>query len=114
LLIGIGYHRRGGKWDPIPTSIPNVKNFAKFLREHRGYTNIVVMTDEEEVEERYQPTKVNLRREIKAFGRGVQPGDRLVFYFAGHSDQMPCRTGSEEDGMDEGDCLSALSPVYVH
>lgn len=58
------------------------------------------MTDEEGVEERYQPTKFNLvrpfryfrlvsahpndsflqRREIKALGRGVQPGDRRVFY----------------------------------
>ena len=58
------------------------------------------MTDEDGVEERYQPTKSNLvrhflqtrpkpthpndsffqKREIKALGRGVQPGDHRVFY----------------------------------
>ena len=113
------------------------------LTESQGYTDITVMTDEEGVEERYQPTKSNLvrnfpqplptstapnntffqKREIRALSRQVQPGDRRVFYCtnlspptfgivnanlppqpldAGHSEQMPCRTGSEEDGMDEG------------
>ena len=113
------------------------------------------MTDEDDVEERYQPTKINLvrppptqprlestylndvflqRREIKALCRGVMPGDRRVFYcmfppstrftspalmlpqrlVAGHSDQMPCTTGSEEDGMDEGEqSRSSSSFTYV-
>ena len=66
------------------------------------------MTDEDGVEERYQPTKDNLvrpplprvcprsiypndafpqRREIESFGSGVQPGDRLVFYCTNLSSQ---------------------------
>jgi hypothetical protein len=32
------------------------------LLEHCGYTDIVLMTDEEGVEERYQPTEANLVR----------------------------------------------------
>jgi hypothetical protein len=84
LLIGIGYHKREGESDFIPTSTPNVKQLATFLRgerylpprlplthtttsrllEHCGYTDtdIVLMTDEEGVEERYQPTEANLVR----------------------------------------------------
>jgi len=70
------------------------------LTESQGYTDITVMTDEEGVEERYQPTKSNLvrnfpqplptspapnnpffqKREIRALSRQVQPGDRRVFY----------------------------------
>ena len=84
LLIGIGYHKQEGANDFIPTSTPNVKQLATFLRgerylpprlslahtttsrlpEHCGYTDtdIVLMTDEEGVEERYQPTEINLVR----------------------------------------------------
>lgn len=69
------------------------------------------MTDKEGVEPRLRPKKANLEREIRALGRGVRPGDRLVFYFAGHSDQIPCRTGSEEDNMDEA--LVALSGAKI-
>jgi len=38
LLVGIGYnyHKGSGKWDPIPTSIPNVKKLAAFLRGERS------------------------------------------------------------------------------
>ena len=70
------------------------------LTEFQGYSDITVMTDEEGVEERYQPTKSNLvrnlpqppptstnlnnpffqRREIRALGSNVQPGDHRVFY----------------------------------
>ncbi|KAF9652770.1 peptidase C14 [Thelephora ganbajun] len=115
LLIGISYHkgsgRPGEKLEPIPTSIPNVTKFAAFLKECCGFTNTVVMTDEDGVGKRYRPTKRNLKREIRALRRGVKPGDRLVFYFAGHSDQVPCKTGSEEDGMDE--VLVALGGLKI-
>ena len=121
LLVGISYNReRGGKWDPIPTSIPNVKKIEGFLKGERpllpsifvrshhtlmplgkcGYGDIVILTDEDGVEERYWPTKTNLvrplpgshpgstylnntflqEREIDVLCRGVEPGDRRVFY----------------------------------
>lgn len=32
LLIGISYYKARGSWEPIPTSIPNVKQFATFLK----------------------------------------------------------------------------------
>ena len=83
MLVGIGYRNRVGRegtaLDPIPTSIPNVRAFEKFLKgtcslsylipclshnatEFQDYTNIIVMTDEDGVEEKYQPTKDNLVR----------------------------------------------------
>jgi hypothetical protein len=71
---------------------------------------------------------------MKALSRGVKRGDRRLFYcmhlpfiaftatdadvtcqlVAGHSEQMPCLTGSEEDNMDEGKCPQTLSSFYPH
>ena len=83
LLIGIGYRNSEGEsvqeWGPIPTSIPNVKKFKTFLEgilsfsphtvpnfpslsAYWGYTDIVMMTDEDGVQERLLPTKINLVR----------------------------------------------------
>jgi hypothetical protein len=83
LLIGISYHKEEKGHDHIPTSIPNARKFATFLRgehtlppsilsrlrtvlppllEHCGYMDIVVMTDEEGGDIRLQPTKNNLVR----------------------------------------------------
>ncbi|KAF9787772.1 caspase domain-containing protein [Thelephora terrestris] len=104
LLVGISYRNWGGQeWGRLPTSIPNVKKFKDFLQGHRGYADaeITVMTDEDGVEERLQPTRANLKHQIEALRRGVKPGDRLIFYFTGHSSQSICRSGSEEDGLDE-------------
>jgi hypothetical protein len=33
--------------------------------------------------------------------QGVQPGDRVVFYFSGHGSQVPDWNGDEDDGVDE-------------
>ena len=73
--------------------------FHAFLGRY-GYTDIVIMTDEDGTEEKYRPTKKNLvrpisqphsgpaypndtflqQREIEALCHGVKPGDRRVFY----------------------------------
>lgn len=44
LLVGIGYNstKGSGKWDPIPTSIPNVKKLAAFLRGERSLSFMVL------------------------------------------------------------------------
>lgn len=114
LLVGICYDNQtegSEEFEPIPTSIPNVRKFKQFLQDYWGYTDITVMTDEDGVEENLQPTTHNLEREIKALSHGAKPGDRRVFYFSGHSDQLPCKTGSEEDGMDEA--LVALNGIKI-
>jgi hypothetical protein len=126
LLIGISYHKGEKGRDHIPTSIPNARKFAAFLRgehtlppsilsrlhtvlprrlEHCGYTDIVMMTDEEGGDIKLQPTKDNLvrpfprshpgftyannsfhqKREIRALTRGAMPGDRRVFYCMNYS-----------------------------
>ena len=87
LLVGISYpHGTEGndqELDPLPTSIPNVNMFKQFIQgelslsahcirdshrpfmlDHWGYTDIVVMTDEDGVEERMQPTRANLVRTL--------------------------------------------------
>ncbi|KAF9787770.1 caspase domain-containing protein [Thelephora terrestris] len=108
LLVGIGYPNGvegNGQavLDPIPTSIPNVKKFKEFIQDHWDYADadITVMTDEDGTEERLQPTEDNLMREIRGLCRRAEPGNRRIFYFSGHSGQLPCRTGTEEDGLDE-------------
>jgi hypothetical protein len=103
LLIGIAYRagtgRQGQTLEYIPTSVPNVRAFEKFLRgghslsspiisltyttpsrltESQGYTDITVMTDEEGVEEKYQPTKSNLVRNFpQPLPTSTDPNDAL-------------------------------------
>ena len=85
LLVGISYRNgtegNGYEWGPIPTSIPNVKKFKKFIKgefpppahntrsshgpfmlERWGYTNITVMTDKVGVKEKLRPTQANVVR----------------------------------------------------
>jgi len=84
LLVGIRYDCNEGaeEWGLIPTSFANVKRFAAFLKSEcflsscvfiyphhpfvllvrYEYTDIVIMTDEDGVEETYRPTKQNLVR----------------------------------------------------
>ncbi|KAG2009006.1 CasA protein, variant 3 [Coprinopsis cinerea AmutBmut pab1-1] len=47
------------------------------------------------------PTKDNILRELEKFTEDVKAGDRLFFFFAGHSMQEPTDAPDEEDGMDE-------------
>ena len=99
LLIGISYpHGTEGnsqKLDPIPTSIPNINMFKKFIQgefslsphctrnsyssfmlDHWGYTDIVVMTDDDGVERRMQPTRDNLVRPFpQLFQTTMYPSD---------------------------------------
>ena len=127
LLVGISYHSETESCcqdplGPIPTSIPTVKRLEAFLQgwfspsthdiigsqdhscslDYCRYTDITVMTDEEGVEGRLQPTRDNMVRsfpqsyqismyrydmvlqirEMEALSSRVRPGDRRVFYCA--------------------------------
>ncbi|KZT07073.1 uncharacterized protein LAESUDRAFT_758880 [Laetiporus sulphureus 93-53] len=43
----------------------------------------------------------NVIRELKALVRDARKDDSFVFFYAGHSTQMTCRHGTEDDGLDE-------------
>jgi len=74
---------------------------ARLVSEGYLEKNIVVLCDNSRLAPHLQPTKANIVREIKALVQDVQPGDRLVFYYAGHGYQLVSQQASEEDGLDE-------------
>ena len=127
-----------------PSQLATSVTHSPFAIDTWGYTDIVVMTDEDGVEEGLRPTMVNL---VRPFSRsyqnprsltmtscrstksklcvagwnqgivscsivclpipapttiGTDTAPRLV---TGHSSQLPCRSGTEEDGMDESEYL---------
>lgn len=49
-----------------------------------------------------EATSENLIREFEVWLKdGVQPGDRVIFYFSGHGSNIPDLDGDEADGVDE-------------
>ncbi|KZV76563.1 hypothetical protein PENSPDRAFT_680222 [Peniophora sp. CONT] len=109
LLIGICYGECGPQEDLNELKGPHkdVTAMRSLLIELYGYRqrDIVVMMDRVDVEPRLQPTKDNIKRELKALVKDAQPGDRFVFTFSGHSDQREQKLEDnlfpEEDGKDE-------------
>ncbi|KAK0219156.1 peptidase C14, caspase domain-containing protein [Armillaria fumosa] len=66
------------------------------------YTDVTMLLDDgDPSHDTTQPTYKNLMEHIKNLTQGIQPGDRLFFYFSGHAAQRKNLSGSEEDGMDE-------------
>lgn len=81
----------------------------------------------------YANNTLHQKREIRDLARGVKPGDRRLFYcmniasrrflsptlmlpqrlVAGHSSQLSYTAGSEEEGMDEGECPQ-LSRLFTY
>jgi len=62
--------------------------------------DILLMIDDAE-DSRLRPTKVNIVRQLKQLVSGAQAKDFLVFYYAGHVEQIPCKDHTEDDGKDE-------------
>ncbi|VDC07929.1 unnamed protein product [Peniophora sp. CBMAI 1063] len=109
LLIGICYGECGPQEDLGELQGPHkdVTAMRSLLIDLYGYRtkDIVVMMDRADVEPHLQPTKDNIKRELKALVKDAQPGDRFVFTFSGHSDQREQKLEDnlfpEEDGKDE-------------
>ncbi|TCD69526.1 Ca(2+)-dependent cysteine protease [Steccherinum ochraceum] len=101
LIVGIKYS--ANKFlAQLCRPLKDVEKFRKFLKNTYNFQDneIVVMTDEQ-ASEYLQPTRANILREIGHLVGGAQSGDKLIFLFAGHSDQVENMTGTEEDDMDE-------------
>ncbi|KAI0641430.1 caspase domain-containing protein [Trametes meyenii] len=73
--------------------------------------NITMMLDAEESASNLLPTRKNIVREIGKLYQGLQAGDRVVFFYAGHSGQVPTRSRSEDDGYDE--CLIPMDHKFT-
>ncbi|KAH9932852.1 caspase domain-containing protein [Fomitopsis serialis] len=107
LLIGINYSMEESSLNTECMELEGPHRDAlgmkALLIENYGYReeDIVLMVDLEGVDRMRRPTQKNMMREIRALVRGAQPGDRFVFLFSGHSDQIPCRDHTEDDGFDE-------------
>ncbi|KAI0090096.1 peptidase C14, caspase domain-containing protein [Irpex rosettiformis] len=106
LLVAIEY-----KWPPfegvLPLNTPHkdLERVRWHLMTHWGYhpQNITTLKDgpTDEVDENMVPTRANIFREIDNLVAGLKPGDRRVFFFAGHCYQIKNRSGTETDGKDE-------------
>lgn len=102
LLIGVQYDfPTRNPVAPLSTPHRDVRLLKDFLVAHEGYLtqNIAVLMDDAKSDVR--PTKANIEAAIEAFVEDVQPGDRRVFFFAGHGYQIISRTGTEDDNKDE-------------
>ncbi|KAI0783747.1 caspase domain-containing protein [Abortiporus biennis] len=103
LLIGINYVLQPTVVDYPPLDGPHkdAKDLQRLLIEQYDYEegDITMLLDEPGFAA--YPTRTRILSEIANLVRDVDSGDTLVFYFAGHSDQLDNPDGSEDDGMDE-------------
>ncbi|KAI0760706.1 peptidase C14, caspase domain-containing protein [Fomes fomentarius] len=104
LVVGIEY--KGVKDNDIPElRFPHkdARDWKQLLISKYKYaeSDITIMLDHESTDARLKPTRENLWREIGALVKGARPGDRFMFYYAGHSDQVRSNSVSEKDGLDE-------------
>ncbi|EMD32241.1 hypothetical protein CERSUDRAFT_88192 [Gelatoporia subvermispora B] len=111
LVVGIRYLKQSQpesrEWEPLAGPHKDANSFSRLLVEKYNFKedDIVLMLDDGR-QGLLEPTRVNLIRQLRMLVESPQVGDEFVFYFAGHSDQIPNRTNSEDDGKDE-----ALMPV---
>ncbi|KAI3675850.1 hypothetical protein L1987_85446 [Smallanthus sonchifolius] len=112
VLCGI---TNNGHKKKLEASVHNVKSMQQLLVNKLGFPNasILILTvymtsvtfDAEEESDRSRiPTKRNIQVALKWLVEGCQPGDSLLFYYAGHACQIPDEDGDEIDGYDEALC----------
>ncbi|KAJ6558291.1 peptidase C14, caspase domain-containing protein [Mycena capillaripes] len=102
LLIGIGY--KESKSQPeLYLPHEDVMKLRGFLIKAYGYSekDITVMLDKPG---ELQPTQRNIRQQAYNLVAGAAPGDHFLFYYSGHSVQVPelkTEEQTELDGLDE-------------
>lgn len=94
LLVGVGKYVTPG------IDLPGIELDLERMHEtlnRMGFTDaqIHTVTDDD-------ATSTRVLAEMNGWLRqGVQPGDRVVFYFSGHGSQVPDFNGDEDDGVDQ-------------
>ncbi|CAL5379529.1 unnamed protein product [Camellia sinensis] len=102
LLIGISYH---GHQKNVQGSVRDVRSMTNLLVNRLGFpSQSVLVLTEEEMNPYRMPTKQNIRNALSWLIQGCQSGSSLVFYYTGHSSQVPDNNGDELDGYDESLC----------
>ncbi|KAF8258288.1 caspase domain-containing protein [Lactarius quietus] len=106
LLIGINYASSFGnneqRYCELNGPVNNAKAMKKALIDIYGYNeeDIFLMTHEgANRDTALWPSRANIMHAMRNFVRDAVPGDTLVFFYAGHSDQQT--DVNEIDGLDE-------------
>ncbi|KAI0754085.1 caspase domain-containing protein [Daedaleopsis nitida] len=103
LLIGITYKGTDGPRLRMPHK--DARDLRDLLLDKDKYgfleSEITLMLDDDDVPSHLVPSRENILREIQALVKGALAGDRFMFYYAGHSDQIPTLSMDEEDGLNE-------------
>lgn len=92
LLVGINTY----VGSPLQGCVNDVTLMAQYLQS-KQYDSIVTCTNE-------QATTSSIRHHLHELVSKCVEGDSLFFHYSGHGSQIPCRNGSESDGMTEIIC----------
>ncbi|KAL7277086.1 hypothetical protein PYCCODRAFT_1465489 [Trametes coccinea BRFM310] len=110
LIIGINYRKKSKgpeKQKKLRWGHRDARAWAELLKRKYGYVDseITLMLDERGYPASLMPSKKNILHQIGRLVHGLEEnsGSRLVFYYSGHSSQVPSDSIREEDGLDE--CL---------
>ncbi|KAF9014363.1 hypothetical protein BDZ89DRAFT_1142399 [Hymenopellis radicata] len=111
LLIGINYAPTQKTISPSTDSSGELKGSHEDVFKmkdlvmnvyHYSPSDIVTLIDDGG-EQRFQPTRENILRELDNLVRDAQSGDHFFFHYSGHAEQLRSDDNTEEDGLDE--CL---------
>jgi uncharacterized caspase-like protein len=98
LLVGIRHYKDPGR--ELPGSENDVDGMRQLLLRRCAFSNrqIVVLKSA-------RATRAAIRRELKSMVTQARPGDRLLFQFCGHGDQVRTPAeATEPDQLDEAIC----------
>uniref|UniRef100_A0A0G4HYZ6 Peptidase C14 caspase domain-containing protein n=1 Tax=Chromera velia CCMP2878 TaxID=1169474 RepID=A0A0G4HYZ6_9ALVE len=100
LIVGINYPNTRM---PLSGCINDAQNMFRLLTQQYGFrpTDCLMFTDEQGPRSPNPPTRSNILAGIDRLVQGAQPGDCLVFSFAGHGSQTHDPTQREVDGLAE-------------
>ncbi|KAF7325403.1 Metacaspase type II [Mycena venus] len=110
LLVGIR-GSVGADYPELKGSHKDVEEVQELLKDCYGYCDpdITILVDDGV---HVQPTRNNILKAIRDLVKDAKAGDHFCFHYCGHSMQIPNRSGTEEDGLDE--CLIPSDGVEKH
>ncbi|KAI0765913.1 caspase domain-containing protein [Trametes elegans] len=102
LVIGINYTGRAVE-EQLQGAHRDAHAWRQLLIDTYGYldADVTLMLDATGWHPELIPTRKNILAQICRLVAGLKAGDRIVFFYAGHSQQLPTQSRSEEDGLDE-------------
>ncbi|KIP02776.1 hypothetical protein PHLGIDRAFT_37751 [Phlebiopsis gigantea 11061_1 CR5-6] len=110
LCIGISYRDREGR--PLAGTLRDVEIFSELLTERFGYDVAVMRDDGDDRVSLTHPNRKNMLAAIDKLAAGAKEGDHIVFFYAGHGDQLSNTPGieHERDQKDEAIVPSDYQP----